>query len=176
MKYFYNQLFGKICEVHLLENDEYVFPIYKNGQSAIRQCSKNILYNQQIQRLENVTVYMREAEQRYCVGVATYIEHNANLDSATLLHLINTRQLLNNHFCSQYHWLQHLRRFAPNIILDIKDYTQIPITEKVNVSTRLDIPKVDIDTHWCAIDNKIYNTFVGTSITFEEIDKCIALA
>jgi hypothetical protein len=176
MEFFYNQLFGKICEAHLLENGEYVFPIHKNGQSAIRQYSKNILYNQQIQRLENITVYMREAEQRYRVGVATYVALNYNRDSATLLHLINTRQLLNNHFCSQYHWLQHLRRFAPNVILDIKDYSQIPITEKVNVSTKLDIPKVDIDTHWCAIDNKIYNTFVGTSITFEEIDKCIALA
>jgi len=176
MKFFYNQLFGKVCEVHLLENGEYVFPIHKNGQSAIRQHSKNILYNQQIQRVENVTVYMREAEQRYRVGVATYIDHNNKLDKNTLLHLINTRQLLNNHFCSQYHWLQHLRRFAPNVQLQLKDYSQIPIQEKWNVSTRLDIPHVDIDTHWCDIDNKIYNTFVGTTTTFEEIEKCIALA
>ena len=176
MKYFYNQLFGKICEAHLLENSGYVFPIHKNGQSAIRVHSTAILCNQQIKRLDHITVYLREAQQRYRVGVATYLQHNANLDSETLLHLINTRQLLNNHFCSQYHWLQHLRRFAPNITLDIKDYTQIPIKEKWNESNRLDIPKVDIDTDWCNIDNKIYNTFVGTSTTFEEIDKCIALA
>jgi hypothetical protein len=176
MKFFYNQLFGNICEAHLLENSEYVFPIHKNGQSTIKAFSTKILYNQQIQRLDNITVYMREAEQRYRVGVATYIEHNNKLDKNTLLHLINTRQLLNNHFCSQYHWIQYLRKFAPGITLDIKDYKHIPIQKKLNMSNRLNIPTVDIDTHWCNIDNKIYDTFVGTSTTFEEIDKCIALA
>jgi hypothetical protein len=176
MKFFYNQLFGNICEAHLLENGEHVFPIHKNGQSAIKAFSTKILYNQQIQRLDNITVYMREAEQRYRVGVATYILYNHELDRNTLLHLINTKQLLNNHFCSQYHWLQQLRRFAPGVTLDIKDYKQIPIQKKLNVSDRLNIPHVDIDSHWCNIDNKIYDTFVETSTTFEEIDKCIALA
>lgn len=175
MNFFYDQIFGKFCEVHQLPTGEYAYPIFKNGQSAIKEYSQHTRLNKQIAKLDTVIVYLREAEQRYRVGVATFIDHNKDLDASTLIELINTRQLYNSHFIGQYHWLLNLRRFAPNIKLSIKDYTDIPIDEVWNPSNLYTIPNnIVIDQQQCEIDNCIYNKYINSTVTFEDIDSCIA--
>ena len=175
MNFFYNTVFETLCEVHQLPTGDYAYPIFKNGQSAIKQNSQHVLLNKQIAKLDNVIVYLREAEQRYRVGVATYLDQNKHLDTNTLLQLINTKQLHNSHFIAQYHWLYRLRTHAPNIRLSIKDYTQIPITDRWNPSSQYTIPdNLVIDQKQCDLDNRIYNKYINQTITFEDIDTCIA--
>lgn len=172
MKYFYNQLFANKCEVHAC-CDELVFPIFKNGSSTIIENSKRVYLNQQIAKLDTITVYWREACQRYCVGVASYLEWNKHLNTNTLLELINTGQLLNNHFCSQYMWLQNLARYSPDHSIRIEHYSDIPIDTVKMSSDKLDIPDVDIPQGWCELDNIIYGQFGYNKVTLKEIDSYI---
>jgi hypothetical protein len=188
MKYFYNQLFANKCEIHVLPTGEHVYTIFKNGSSAVVEYSDKVYINQQIPKLGTLTVYWREAEQRFRVGVSTYIENNEDLDTTTLLDLINNGQLVDPHFVSQYIWLQNLRRYSANHIIKIKDYKTIPVDEVWNSSMFIPRHEVEIPSGWCELDNLIFEKFIDQETSFDEIDeyvkaknrmlynRCIALA
>lgn len=171
MKYFYNQIFADKCEIHALPTGELVYPIFKNGSSIIRDTSVKVYINQQIKKLDTITVYLREAEQRYRVGVSTFISHHQNLDTYTLLELINSGQLLNSHFASQYMWLQNLKRFSPAHSIIIRDYSDIPIDRIKASSKNIKLHDIEIPHGWCELDNIVYNKFINKTVTLKSIDK-----
>ena len=88
-------LYPAICEVCYMPDDTYVYPIFKNASSSIRDTSTRSIVNAQINRhAGTVIVYWREAKQRYRTGVTTYLQHNRHLDENTIKILLNTKKQL----------------------------------------------------------------------------------
>jgi len=92
-----------------------IYPIFKNGRSSVLAFSKtnNIrpLINTQINRVETVTVYLRDPKERFTAGVHSFIEferRKAVVDYDTALHFIGSHGVTNEHFEPQFNWIERL--------------------------------------------------------------------
>ena len=162
-------LYPAVCEVCYMPDDTYVYPIFKNASSSIRDTSTRSIVNAQINRhAGTVIVYWREAKQRYRTGVTTYLQHNRHLDENTIKVLINNGEIVNRHFMPQYMWLCHLALYYDGDII-LKDFRE------VNTDTHKNITKhkktINVDTDWNCIDNLIFHKFKNKVCKFTDIQE-----
>jgi hypothetical protein len=121
-------LFPDRCEViEIIPSQRYVYVIFKNGHSSfdsfkiINSC--RILINQQIQKLNNIDVIIRNPKDRLPSGINTFIQHtlrdNPDLDPLTVEWFALNYLSLNRHYVSQFSWLLNLARYSdPNTTLN----------------------------------------------------------
>jgi len=113
-------LFPDRCEViEIIPSQRYVYVIFKNGHSSfdsfkiINPC--RILINQQIQKLNNIDVIIRNPADRLPSGINTFIQHtlrdNPTLDLPTVEWFALNYLSLNRHYASQFSWLLNLARY-----------------------------------------------------------------
>jgi hypothetical protein len=113
-------LFPDRCEViEIIPSQRYVYVIFKNGHSSfdsfkiINSCQTFI--NQQIQKLNNIDVIIRNPEDRLPSGINTFIQHtcrdNPTLDPLTVEWFALNYLSLNRHYVSQFSWLLNLARY-----------------------------------------------------------------
>lgn len=104
----------------------FVFPIFKNGKSSIERYAKENhskwLLNEQCRRANQITIFLRDPEQRFVSGVHSFIEFekrkNKDLDYDTMLYAIENYEVVNDHFLPQYFWLKNLSHyFSGQLIL-----------------------------------------------------------
>jgi len=108
-----NIIFPDRCDVlEIVPSQRYVYPIYKNGSSSLYNSGFRLLENDELKNIHIVDIYVRNPYDRFVTGVNTFLQHNKNLDSATVLYFINNYLFLNRHFCPQFHWLINLQRFT----------------------------------------------------------------
>jgi len=95
-----------------------IYPIYKNGRSSVmfyaRARQIRPLINGQIKRVDTVTVYLRDPRERFISGVHSFIEfekRKAKIDYDTVLHMIASHGLMNEHFEPQHSWLRRLSEY-----------------------------------------------------------------
>lgn len=107
--------------------DEYVFPIFKNGYTSIRnhadQNRCRWFINEQCRRADTITVIIREPRQRYISGVHTVVEllrrKHKNINHETVVTLIENYNFSNEHFQPQWAWMLRLKEyFSGNIKLE----------------------------------------------------------
>ena len=121
-------IFPDRCEVlEVVPSQRYVYVIFKNGHSSFDGFKitnpRRVLINQQIQKLTNIDVIVRDPQDRLVSGINTFIQHtvrdNPDLDPITVEWFALNYLCLNRHYASQFSWLLNLARYSdPNTTLN----------------------------------------------------------
>ena len=181
-------IFPDRCEViEVIPSQRYVYPIFKNGRSSFAYAkTKNnwrIKLNNQIKKINNIDITIRDPQERLVSGINTYIQHtlrdNPTLDSATVKWFALNYQSLNRHYASQFLWLVNLARylnldtklnFLPMSAIgeitgrDEKPDGVLPASAELAEQVLL-IKTNEMDQR---IDTVIFNC-IGQSLTFKEL-------
>lgn len=181
-------IFPDSCEViEIVPSQHYVYPIFKNGSSSLRQTQEltgwNSLYNNEITKITcPITVYLRDPRDRFISGVNTFIQHCHrdfnDLDTNTILHFVKTYLFLNRHYTPQLFWLINLARYstAPLVLQNFVSIDQI-----VNMNNRAGIapPTADLldkikDFPWQKFElyffmDQLLMDRIGQTITFQQL-------
>jgi len=178
------------CEViEILPSQRYIYPIFKNGSSSLNDYAQTqklkILFNEQIKKLSDINIILRNPQERFISGVNTYVYNtkrdNPHLDLNTIIYFTETYLFLNRHYAPQFSWLVNLNRYAgKNTKLhlhgmeSLKEFT--PLAVKPN-ETMVLLPEV-IDRLNTNIHNKIYQridnlllSLVNQILTIDDILK-----
>lgn len=169
-------LFPDECEVVELSPGHYVFPIFKNGSSGIKDRAIRYLNTDQVAKLGNVNIYVRDPFERYVSGVQTYLRYNSHLDRATALTMIDEYLFLNRHFSLQFHWIMNLQRFNPDIWMTFKPMSELNdnVGETRNAISRdetlIDYFKENEKLHfYLLLDKVLTEDFIGKTVKFKDI-------
>jgi len=185
-----NIIFPNRCEVIEIEASQRgIYSIYKNGSSSLNEYAQaqklKILFNEQIKKLSNINVIIRNPQERFISGFNTYVyntkQENPQLDLDTIIYFAETYLFLNRHYAPQFSWIVNLTRYAgKNTKLhlhgmeSLKEFT--PLSIKPNETMVLS-PEV-VDRLNSNIHNEMYQridnlllSLVGQALTFDEILK-----
>jgi len=112
-------LFPDECEVLEVSPGRYVYNIFLNGSSSLRESGFRSLSMEEIKNLKHVEIFVREPFERYVGGVQKYLlDLDAEYNHNTVLLMIDEFIFLNRHFSLQFHWLVNLRRYCdPDITI-----------------------------------------------------------
>jgi hypothetical protein len=183
-------IFPDRCEVIEIEaSQRYIYPIFKNGSSSLNEYAQaqkyKILFNEQIRKLPNINVIIRNPQERFISGFNTYVYNtlrdNPNLDLDTVIYFAETYLFLNRHYAPQLSWLVNLTRSAgKNTKLHIlgmdslKEFTPMdtkPIETQLLSAEVVDRLTKNIHNEmYLRIDNLLLS-LVGQALTFDEILK-----
>ncbi len=148
------------CEVIQLTNDQFVYPIFKNGRSSLTMyAEKNnlkILKNKEICNLKKITIFLRSPEDRFASGIHTFFYLTNNQINKDVLKKIENFDIVDRHFAPQYLWLFHLHKYF-NGVVDIR-----PVDELYRLLPNRDGP-------WTGNSNK------WKSMTPEEREKILSI-
>jgi len=105
--------------IYFEDHDKYIYPIFKNGSTAIYQTQENMGYkslvNEQIQKINNVDIFLRNPTERIISGLETYLWWNAKdrpwLDRTTIVSQLAEGIITDRHCLPQLHWIFNLARF-----------------------------------------------------------------
>jgi hypothetical protein len=181
-------IFPDRCEViEVIPSQRYVYVIFKNGYASFLSYQKTnprrIFINQQIQKLTNIDVIVRDPQDRLISGINTFIQHtirdNPDLDPTTVEWFALNYLCLNRHYASQFSWLLNLARYLdPNATLnflpmsavgDITGHNMKPVG--VQQASKELINQIDL-----IINNEMYQRVdavifgcIGRSMTFVQL-------
>lgn len=106
---------SKVEVIHFEDKGKYIYPIFKNGSSAIKRNQEinnyKILVNEQIRKLTDIDIFLRNPKERYRSGFQTYIHNNFELDYQTVFQLGQQGYILDRHYLPQINWLLNLMRY-----------------------------------------------------------------
>ena len=183
-------IFPNRCEVIEIEASQRgIYPIYKNGSSSLNEYAQaqklKILFNEQIRKLSDINVIIRNPQERFISGFNTYVyntkQENPELDLDTIIYFAETYLFLNRHYAPQFSWLVNLTRYTSKTTKlhllgmdSLKEFTPLNIKPKETIllSTEV-IDRLNSNIHnemYLRIDNLLL-TLVGESMTFDEILK-----
>lgn len=124
------------CEViEFLDPQRFVYPIFKNGSSSIRnyahQQNYKVLINEQIKKISTIDVVLRDPIIRFISGINTFVyntkQENSNLDIDTIIYFAENYLFLNRHYAPQLSWLLNLKKYSHrNTKLRLHDMTALP--------------------------------------------------
>jgi hypothetical protein len=178
------------CEVIEIEaTQRYIYPIFKNGSSSLNEYARaqkcKILFNEQIRKLSDINVIIRNPQERFISGFNTYVYNtlrdDPTLDLDTVIYFAETYLFLNRHYAPQFSWLVNLTRYAgKNTKLhllgmdSLKEFTPMDIKpiETQLLSAEV-VDRLNMNIHnemYLRIDNLLLS-LVGKSMTFDEILK-----
>lgn len=106
---------SKVEVIYFDDHDKYIYPIFKNGSSAIHQRKDSEGYksviNEQIKKLSDIDVFLRNPKERYRSGFQTFLHNNFELDYQTVFLLGQKGFTLDRHYLPQLNWLLNLMRY-----------------------------------------------------------------
>ena len=158
----------------LKSQDHYIYPIFKNGSSSLKQSGYTVVSPDEYADISEVTVFVREPFERYLSGVNTFVQHNPSYHQETLVHIINENLFLDRHFCLQFHWLVNLQRFTQALIKlkPISALTQVTDLHR-NPSTTKNFREI-FENHaklhfYLALDKVLFYNLIGQTVDFKQI-------
>jgi hypothetical protein len=177
------------CEVIKFNNEQFIYPIFKNGRSSLMTYAKKntlqLLKNKEISNLKKITVFLRSPEDRFVSGVYTffYLTNNQLIDK-NILKKIESFDIVNRHFVPQYLWLLHLYKYF-NGIVEFKSVTELyelipnrdgPWTGNTNpwrAITQEEKNKILSIKHkkYIEVDEKIIKKYMNQSVELEKLIK-----
>jgi hypothetical protein len=169
-----NIIFPDRCDVlEIVPSQRYVYPIYKNGSSSLYNSGFRLVNNDELIHISVIDIYVRSAYDRFVTGVNTFLQHNTNLDRATVLNFITNYLFLNRHFCPQFHWLVNLQRFtnAKIRINPINSMAEIT-TLKYNISENPMLDEIlctEKVNFYLSIDKVLTEDLIGQTVPFKLI-------
>ena len=186
-----NNLFPENCTVIEVADNRFVYPIFKNGSTALREYAQRnrckVLLNNQIKNISEVEVFVRDPLTRFVSGANTVVEFvmrdNTNLDRTTVKFFVKNFLFLNSHFSPQIYWLINLARFGnEHLKLTFKDSQDVRlilaeewaplITQKV--FTVEEIQNDPIIKGYIELDSVLVAS-IGQTLTFSELINKIRL-
>lgn len=173
-----NIIFPDRCDVlEIVPSQRYVYPIYKNGSSSLYKSGYRLMDHDELRNMPVVDIYVRDPYYRFVAGVNTFLQHNNNLDHATVLHFINNYLFLNRHFCPQFHWLVNLQRFTNakiriNSIDTLSDITSFKVNQSEDpfLDEALSTEKLNF---YLSIDKVLTEDLLGKTVPFKLIVQTI---
>jgi hypothetical protein len=181
-------IFPDRCEVIELASQRYIYSIFKNGSSSINEYAQaqkcKILFNEQIRKLTDINVIIRNPQERFISGFNTYVYNilrdNPQLDLDTIIYFAETYLFLNRHYAPQFNWLVNLTRYTDKSTTklhlhgmdSLKEFTPLnikPNEEKILSQEVVDRLNTNIHNEmYLRIDNLLLS-LVGQAMTFNEI-------
>ena len=173
-----NIIFPDRCDVlEIVPSQRYVYPIYKNGSSSLYKSGFRLMDHDELPTIPIVDIYVRNPYDRFVTGVNTFLQHNENLDRATVLHFISNYLFLNRHFCSQFHWLVNLQRFTNakiriNSIDSLTDITALTVNQSTDplIDDTISTDKLHF---YLSIDKVLTEDLLGKTVPFKMIVQTI---
>ena len=159
----WNKLLTTDCKVVKIKN-EYIYPIFKNGSTTLHNNAEKVYKNNELKKLKEITVYIRNAKDRFTSGVNTYAEQN-NKEIKTVIKQISDNKLCNRHFAPQFIWLFHLYKYFRGTI-NLKPLEQLQL-EKANQSKN--ITKITDVNNYLLVDNKLIEKYNNKSTALKII-------
>lgn len=174
------------CEVLQLTNDQFVYPIFKNGRSSLKiYAAKNnlkILKNKEISILKKITIFLRSPEDRFASGVHTFFYLTGRPFNRNTIEKIENFDLVNRHFAPQYLWFFHLHKYF-NGVVNIRPVNELyhlipnrdgPWTENSNPwksMTQEEREKILSIEHekYVEVDKKIIKKYLNKSVKLKRI-------
>ena len=108
------------CEVIKFNNEQYFYPIFKNGRSSLiiyaRKNNLKLLKNKEILNLKKITIFLRSPKERFLSGVHTFFYLTNNYVNENTLKKIENFDIIDRHFIPQYLWLLHLHKYFNGIV------------------------------------------------------------
>jgi len=174
------------CEVIKLTNDQFVYPIFKNGRSSLtKYAEKNnlkILKNKEICNLKKITIFLRSPEDRFASGIYTFFYITNKQINRDILKKIENFDVVDRHFAPQYLWLFHLHKYFDGVvhIRPVDDLYHLipnrdgPWTGNANpwkAITQKDKDKILSIKHkkYIEVDKKIIKKYMNKSIKLKKI-------
>jgi hypothetical protein len=106
---------SKVEVVHFNDHNKYIYPIFKNGSTSIKQRQEREGYssvvNDQIKKLTDIDVFLRNPKERYRSGFQTFLYNNSELDYQTIFQLGQQGYIFDRHYLPQINWLLNLMRY-----------------------------------------------------------------
>ena len=137
----WTNIFTTDCSVIKMPYGEYVYPIFKNGRSSLRQYAQQnqleVIKNEQLSELTDVTVFLRDPKERFVSGVHTVIEFENVIDVSAFLKKIENLNFYNRHFIPQVYWLLHLLKYFKGKV------KLLPVEELYNIIPNRDAPNIN---------------------------------
>ena len=173
-----------MIQVIQIKEDLFVYPIFKNGSSSLKQYAKRnkckMLFNEQVRRCETITTYIREPKERFVAGVHSYIaferRKDPNLDYDQVLEQIKTKGLTNEHFVQQFWWLNGLARYYSGKI-KFENSRQLLNLIPDRKIPHLEFPEITPEQHEkigeiefnLAQDYKIWDNYMDKTINLKDL-------
>lgn len=176
-----NIIFPDRCDVlEIVPSQRYIYPIFKNASSSLMNSGFRLLSQDELSRIDNVEVLVRNPYDRFLSGVQTYLDKlDPSLDQDTALHFVENHLFLNRHFVPQFHWLVNLQRYTKaTITLRPLHYVETLTDVKINQSIH-DIELAErfaenSKVHfYLEIDKVLINNLMGKTVTFKDIVETI---
>jgi len=157
----WNKLLDTDCIV-IRTGKYFVYPIFRVGYSTLMSVCDKQYINQEIIKLNQIDIMIRDPEERFVSGVNEYSRQN-NIPVSDCWKLIKNGKLYDRHFTPQYMWLLHLYTYYKGLItIRPFEYIQQITTSHVNMSRQK--TKVPICEDFVKIDRyltKFYNQTVS---------------
>lgn len=136
----WTNIFTTDCSVIKMLNGECVYPIFKNGRSSLNEYALEnkleILKNEQLSTLKEITIFLRNPVERFISGVHTVIEFENVVDIPKFLKEIESLNFYNRHFIPQIYWLLHLLKYFKGKV------KLLPVEELYNYIPNRDTPGI----------------------------------
>lgn len=182
-------IFPDRCEViEVLPSQRYVYPIFKNASTSLfwqaQQCNWKIKINEQIKKLNNIDVILRDPHERLISGLNTFaqqvIRDNPDLDHKTVLWFAKKYLFLDRHYCPQFFWLVNLFRYmSDDATVTFKNMTNIveftefhrkppdiaQVTEEMTQQAN-SIPNIEM---YQRLDHILFSDCVGHAMTSKQV-------
>ena len=176
----WTNIFTTDCSVIKMPDGEYVYPIFKNGRSSLRQYAQQnqleVIKNEQLSDLTDVTVFLREPEERFVSGVHTVIEFEDVMDVSGFLKKIEDLDFYNRHFIPQVYWLFHLIKYFKGKV------KLLPVEELYNIIPNRDAPNINKLTaerqqlilsieheNYIQADQRLLHSYLGKTVELKTI-------
>ena len=176
----WTNIFTTDCSVIKMPNREYVYPIFKNGRSSLRQYAEQnqleVIKNEQLSKLTDVTVFLREPQERFVSGVHTVIEFEDVIDVSAFLKEIENLNFYNRHFIPQVYWLFHLLKYYKGNVklLPVEELYNIipnrdaPVINKLTVERKQQILSIEHEKYIQA-DQRLMYRYLGKTVELKTI-------
>ena len=182
-------IFPDRCEViEIVPSQRYVYPIFKNGSSSLfmaaKQHSWSIRLNQQIKKIAEIQVVLRDPQSRLVSGINTFIQQtmrdHPSLDRKTVIWFAKNYLYLNRHYAPQFSWLVNLARYMNSdttikfiTMQDLDSITELHKkpsgVEEVNPEILQEIGNIENLEMYQRLDQVLVDYCIGQVMTFEHI-------
>jgi len=111
-------IFTSDCEVIQISKSNFVYPIFKNGRSSLKEYARQnnllCLKNNEILKTKEIKIFLRDPLQRFVSGVHTAIElsnRKNKVNVSEFMSGVEKFKIYDRHFMPQTFWLYHLFKY-----------------------------------------------------------------
>ena len=165
----WNTLLNRDCKVIKIKG-LYVYPIFKNGSSKLMKQKDKLIINNDIKKLKNIVVILRDPTERFISGV-NKVAYGMKITVNEVMDYVRTNKLIDLHFAPQFIWLLHLKKYFDGDIQLTPMYTLDNLLSKSKEGKEYDDITVDPIKKFTEIDEQLIKKYMHKRPTLETVIK-----